>query len=315
MSDSTSDNEIACDLVRELIAWYPGGTLDEGERACVEEHVAGCPACADLLRFTSDFKDRLREEYSHHPDAEALVCFVEDKSSMNPTEVSFIEQHLGICQECREQASMLETVDRSIAEEETAESSVSRVPGEKAGPISPMHTLWDTLKTGLLRPVPAAIYLVVALVAIGLLVRQPVGWIDRGAERERSRIGVDSGTGSVPGALGGIVILPDETDRVRQTGQDEFVAPRIDAGAAQFLLLELTGLEAPPAEEALYSVVLLREGAGEPAFRTTVRGNVFSENYTLCLSLPAEALTPGHYVVEVTGPGGVTVFRSSIDAR
>lgn len=304
LTGERDDNKNTCETVRELIAWYPGGTLGESERACVDEHTAVCPACADLLRFAAGFKDRLDAVYSRHPAAEALVRFVEDRSSMDPHEAYVIEQHLGICRECRDEASMLEAVDRSLAEE--AATTAGRP--ETAPPTSPLRTLWDALKGGLLRPAPAAVYLVVAVVALGVLLLRPAGPIERGA----GRTGVDVHTGSVPGTLGGVVILADETDRVRGEAGRDFTAARIDAAAPQFLLLELIGLEAPPADDVSYSVALRREGSDEPAFHTTARGALFSDNYTLCLSLEAGALMPGRYIVEVIDPAGTALFRSSV---
>jgi hypothetical protein len=163
--------------------------------------------------------------------------------------------------------------------------------------------------------VPAAVYLVVAVVAIGLLLGQPGGLLDHGAPRSDRGLGVASDPGAVPGTIGGIVILADEMGRVRQSGRGEARVALIEADQSQFLLLELTGLEAPPADDDRYTVSLLPENSTEPVLETVVRGEIFSETYTLCLSMKAGALAPGRYTVTVADPEGTIVYRSSINAE
>ncbi len=314
MCSSASHNTSACDEVRELIAWFPGRTLDENERRRVDEHVTECQACADLLRFVSGFSEIVREQYTPHPEAGSLVAFVEERTSLDSRERSEIEKHLAACAACREQVAMLEAVDRSIDEYDSREPAQTQpVPETPVTRRSRLRDFWDSLRGGILRPVPAAIYLILAVCTIGLLLLQSGGLKDRGIDRRTGEIDLHPGTGA--GTLGGIVILPDETGHVRQPGREETGGVRIDAGRAQFLLLELTGLEAPPADDDRYTVHLVQRNSTEPVFESVVRGEVFIETYTLCLSLESGALAPGRYIVTVTGPGGTIVYRSSIDAR
>jgi hypothetical protein len=315
MSDFDSKNERACEEIQELIAWYPGGTLNDDERSIVEKHSAECPVCSDFLHFASEFKEILKERHSPHPAADALVCFAENRAAMDPEQRSVIEKHLAACEDCKDQLAILEEVERTYSQEQAAAASVSDMRKIPVGARSRLRGFWDSLKGSILRPVPAAVYLAVAVLAVGLHLLRP-DWMPGGiGDRESGEIGLYTGDGPFPGVVGGIVILPDEMGRMRQPGTEEPAGTRIGAGRAHFLLLELTGLEAPPSPEDIYTVELAREGSAEPVFEVEVPGRIFQENYTLCLSLEETALAPGNYVVRVIGPRGKTVYRSSFPAE
>ena len=173
MSDSSSKNENICGEIQELITWYPGGTLDEEESGRVEKHTAECPTCHDLMRFASEFKEVLQEQYSPHPAADALVCFAESRAALDPKQRSIIERHLAGCKECQEQVSILEEVERTYSEEQAADASAHYPREIPVGATSGPRGLWESLKASILRPVPAAVYLAVAVLAVGLLLLRP----------------------------------------------------------------------------------------------------------------------------------------------
>lgn len=53
-----------CDVVRDLLPLYVDGVCSEGSRALIEEHLAGCEACAAMLEKLRDSacEDSLRQE-------------------------------------------------------------------------------------------------------------------------------------------------------------------------------------------------------------------------------------------------------------
>lgn len=293
MGSSTFGEDRRCDETRELIAWYPTRALDPLERRTVEEHAAGCAECTELLRFVSDVKATLLKKSADHPEAEALVCYVEDKDSLGLEERSAVREHLEVCPQCAEQAAILEEVEKTVSVRPGA-----RAPSDARVGVPGIR--WrDSLRAvfgGLLKPVPAAVYLVVAVAVTGLLVFRP-------------------GPGSDTGVADGVVILPDETDRVRDAGAAEIATTTISAGESQFLLLELTGLEAPPTPNAIYTVEIVEEESGATAFGTSVEGRSFADNYTIYLRLPGGTLPRGMYSVEVLAPDRSVVYRSRLEVN
>jgi hypothetical protein len=309
MNGSPADDRQECEEVQELIVWYPGNALNDEERQRVDKHSAGCSTCSELLKFSSHLKELALEEQSLHPAADILVSYVEGKSVLDSKQRAVVEGHLAICRECRKQAAILETVNRDLAA--TGIDAYS-LPREEASAIrrNGLQGLWDSLIAGLLRPVPAAIYLVVAVFAIGALILYPGG-----PSLDQEGTGLGSGVSPASGGLGSVIILPDETNRVREPGADARSATRIDAAEQQFLLIELIDLEAPPSPQALYTVELLREGTERPVISSPITGEVFEDNYTLCLPVGAGSLAAGRYAVRVLDPTGETVFQSSLVVR
>jgi hypothetical protein len=298
MNNSMHENDGGCQAVEELIAWYPTGTLAEDERRRVEMHTDECASCADLLRFTGDLKGVLLESFSPHTEAELLVSFVEDRESLGAEQRVAIEGHLTTCADCREQADVLETVGRSVGQDEFVESRVPRTPEAIVGAETQRRGFWESLWGGLLKPVPAAVYLVVALLAVGLHLLRPV---------ERA--------GDVSQQPSGVVILPDETNRVRQLGGEENDGTPIDASQPQYLLLELTGLESPPLAGDVYIVEFRSVDSAGPVLTASIKGAAFRDNYTIGYSLGAGVLEPGRYVVAVIDPDDQPVFRTSLVVR
>jgi hypothetical protein len=294
MSESTKRESNGCADVRELVPWYPTGTLSETERGRVEDHVSGCETCAALLDFSAEVKEMMVEVEALHPSPARLVDFVEDASVVNATERETIETHLVTCVSCREQVDALERVD-------LVDAPVGR-PAQHArrAQPSPFSRFWDTLRHGFLGPVPAAMYLIFAIVAAGFLLRS-------------------TGDGPIPDSViapaGGVVIVPDERDPVRQAIPEQDRGVAVDASISHLLLLELTVLETPPGDDDEYSVTIASQSSGIAAITTTVSGVEFKENYTIAFVLQAGVLEAGDYTVAVTDPDGETVFQSALTIR
>jgi hypothetical protein len=285
----------SCDGVRELVVWHPTAVLDEGERRRVETHVATCAACADLLRFASEIQGAVAAEAAVHPEAEALVRFAEDRAALDAGERARLAAHVAGCRRCAEEVAILGAVDR---DESTAglRREPSRSPAG-AGLAAPFRAVWDRLAATLLRPVPAAVYLAAAAVAIAVVVTQPGG--DGVAPRPGSRVD-------------GVVLLPGETSGSRGAPRDAPPVPRSAGARTQFLLLELTDLEAAPRAGERYGVVVTPEGSAAPAWEGDVVGEAFTDTYSLGLVLEAGTLAPGRYDVSVVAPGGETIYRSPL---
>ncbi len=303
MSNSTTEKGNGCEGIQDLIPWYPTSVLAPEERQRVEEHLAGCPACADLLAFSADLKDLLREKHSRHPEPNLLVGFVEDRAGLAPEQRTFVEDHLCVCAECREQVEILQEVEAGLADEDALAPARGRPVTASPGIRARLRAFWESVTAGPLQPVPAAVYLAAALIAIGLHLF-PTG---EGSDRDAA---IDSDLRLGPGGLAGVVILPDETSRVRGSLGAPVEATQVSGDQRQFLLLELTNLDTPPAPDDIFTVVVLSDPAGQAALTEQIAGRAFLANYTICLELAGGALAPGDYLVRVTDPAGETVYRS-----
>jgi anti-sigma factor RsiW len=162
------------DPVAPLIPWYATGRLSAAESARVEEHLAGCNACRDLLALARGFRrlaPQLRQDaLFDHVQAQRLVEFAEDPSALEPEMRRFVTSHIQACTHCAEALEILEDMGRSSLRgdpggaNEPSTGLLDRVRRAAAG-------FWDLLKRSVLRPVPALAYLAALLV---LLVSLPV---------------------------------------------------------------------------------------------------------------------------------------------
>ncbi len=295
MSGGNISQDGECGVIQELLVWMPTGSLTSLENQKVEAHVAKCEACAELLGFASEFKSILVEEFPAHPDAAALVDFVENRAAMDSSVRKGIEKHLEICRECQDEIEMLETVERTASVEDGVESRSRQVSHRSVREDVYGRRWWEIFLGAALRPAAAAVYLVIAVVAVGLLMTRP----DRGDFDGDSR-----------GVLGGVTIVSDEMGAMRG-GESTFEAASFEADEAQFLLLELTGLGAPPVPNDMYTVRLVQAGT-DLVWERSVTGRVFSENYSLCLFLAPGSLEPGQYDVDVVDVSGGGVFHSTL---
>jgi hypothetical protein len=209
-----------------------------------------------------------------------------------------VESHLQMCGECRTELAMVEAVDQAEPAEDPVKSPSTKMAHEPADTVGVIRRWWDIVAGGLLRPAAAAVYLVIALAAIGLFISRP------------DRTG-SNGAGGPDRVLGGVAILSDENGVVRGGGAPSN-GTTIGANDSRFLLLELTGLDAPPDLDDVYTVRIADYDGNVASFSKTVTGAVFVENFTLCLFLDRGALPLGRYVVDVTDPDGNNVFRSSL---
>lgn len=315
MSSTRFNSKDKCSPVQELIAWYPGGSLDTNECALVEEHAAECSRCAALLRFVSEFKEVLIEKWAYHPSADALVSYAENRAAMDLHQRSLIDDHIAACSDCREQVAMLEKIETSGLEETSRTEVNSAVRDSSGDALSRLRDFWESLKGGVLRPVPAAVYLTVAVLALGFHIFRSNGQSTRPGGERHGEIGLAAVAESIPTTLSGVVLLPDETYRPRRPDLGTTAGVRVGTDRAQLLLLELTNLEDPPKEDQTYTVEIQRNGSAAREFVGTVMGREFRDNYTLCLSLSAGALEPGVHVVRVNDPDGKAIFRSTVIAE
>jgi anti-sigma factor RsiW len=309
MTDTGTRADRDCSRFREWVVWYPTGTLAADEIRRVEDHAARCPDCAALLDFSSGLRDRLVALHASHPETENLVVFAEDPDAIDDRQRAQLEEHLAACPDCAAELAMLGEIDRGETVGRSADAG--RRPVLAGGQPGWLARVWEFLAGGLLRPVPAAVYAVVALAAVGLYVFRPAdrsGAVLLGPDRP-------AGAAPSPGFVVGVELLADEADRVRQAVPLSTRITRIDPDEPQFLLLELTGLKESPAAGETFSVEILAAGSDTPRLTATAEGRLFRDDHALSLYLPAGTLAPGEYGVLVRDPAGEIVFRSSLAAE
>lgn len=289
-----SDNENIddkCRICEELAVWYPTGSLTADEKCLVEEHVAECDSCRNLLHFVREFSEDVAEAFSPHPGADMLVLFAEDRDALSPEERKRVETHIASCRECRAEIGMLEIVEIDAGSEGdravSRGSGAGRIKGKKGAGSS----WWEIFSRVVLSPAAAAAYIVMILVAAGLLLSRP----DPPRDKE--------------GVLGGVSILPDQTDAFRGESQGPG-GTTIKADRPEFLLLELTGFDGDPAHGDRYEVRITADGSPNPVFLQSITGSEFSDDYTICIYLASGTIARGEYVVEVLDPEGQGIFRS-----
>jgi len=253
-------------------------------------------SCKELLEFASDFKAILVEEFPAHPAAALLVDFTENRAAMDSAVRVGIEEHLEICRECRDEVEMLETVDRNASVEEPAALRSQELSHQPIGARDEGRRWWEIFTGAMLRPAAASAYLVIAVVAVGLLMTRP------------DRVVFDGDAG---GFLGGVTIISDESGAVRGV-ESSFEIATLESGKAQFFVLELTELDAPPMPDDMYTVRIMKRHDSGSVWQRSVPGRTFSDNYTLCLFLAPGSLGSGEYDVDVLDHSGEAVFHSTL---
>lgn len=278
-----------CKRIRELVAWYPTGTLTTEDRARVRNHARTCESCAEALAFAIGLQaDLVRGD---HPAEESLVRFVDDRGSLSDGERIGIEKHLACCEQCRQEESILALVNG----EETRQPHLRPVRAPASGRF---QRLWDRAAGSLLRPVLAAAYLTAAIVAIIALVARH----DNVSDRPSAPI--------VGSSAGEVVLLSDAVGERRGLEGPEAEIPILAEGETRCLLLEFTNLESPPRPEDNYAIRVLSAESNEELWRGDVTGEEFLSNYTLYLFLEPHLMSRGEYRVTVTNPQGEVIFRS-----
>ncbi len=283
----------ACETVRLLVPWYAANrtALDRTECEEVEAHVGSCEACARRLSFAL----RLAEgppPAGWHPEETTLTDYVDAPQCLGAAVRARLDAHLAACPVCAESVAAL----RALAPPDTPPESGPR-PGMWA-------RLWRILSGGLLRPVPAAAYLVTA-VAAGVLLISTYGHHD-GLRTS----GGDSGAWAW---MGSPRILVDGSGIDRSIEQAETGA-FVRTDARELLLVEFTNLMTPPDPEGLYGVRIQPADRDEVVWASSVAGRTFADNYTLSVVLEAGVLSPGAYRLMVLSPEGEVIFRSGFVA-
>ncbi|MBN2070165.1 MAG: hypothetical protein JW814_01810 [Candidatus Krumholzibacteriota bacterium] len=282
-----------CRKCEQLAVWYPTRALTDEEKSLVEGHAAECASCAELLGFVIGFHETLVEAFSGHPDPETLVQFAEDPAIMTPSARAIVETHIEACSECRAEIEMLHAVDLAAGADDGSLARSGSASSRSAEATSRLSRWREIFSSLVLRPAAAAVYLIVAVAAIGLLISR--------VDRSSDAIGV----------LGGVSVLSDEAGVVRGAGSSPGVTT-IEAEVAGFLLLELTGPDIELSDDDQYEVRIIGGGGSEPVYAKSISGGAFSYNYTLCLFLQGGTLEPGEYRVRVIDPEGSVIFSSSL---
>lgn len=291
MNATAESGNAGCEGTRALIAWYPTTELSATERRRVEAHVAGCTSCKEWLQFVSDLKTSVQAAGSPHPEADLLVQYAEDDTRLRGNMRADIARHVDVCRECAREVAILRAVD----EDAVAAHLAPRAERKERGGL---RALWETLAGSLLRPVPAAIYLTAAIVAVLVpLLYTPT-----------------DGPPSAP-EIGSVVLLNAEGGGLRGAGDEEVAAAQVGANEGHFLLIEFLDLETPPDPAARYRVEIAPEGSDVPAWTGEVEGRAFIDNYTLCLWLDAGTLQAGSFTVTVRDPADHPLFRSRLNVR
>ncbi|MDP7021482.1 MAG: zf-HC2 domain-containing protein [Candidatus Krumholzibacteria bacterium] len=101
-----------------LLVDYALELLEPGHRLSLEEHLAGCAECREMLAFVVDLKEQI-DRYgetliSGHPPSEELVDFALGDLACTPQRSAELNLHLKACEHCREDS---ERVRRAIAKQ------------------------------------------------------------------------------------------------------------------------------------------------------------------------------------------------------
>lgn len=101
-----------CDDVRGMLPWLLNGTLDDGERARVLQHLTTCEVCRRDLTDT-----RLAAEiFDQHPPAEAILALAWDEPP-GSIDAGSLEEHLESCPRCAAELEMAR-MSRRLEEDE-----------------------------------------------------------------------------------------------------------------------------------------------------------------------------------------------------
>ncbi len=297
--------ESRCAEIREILTW--GEDVTEPDRARIADHLAGCPECAEHGRFVASMREEMARQRAAHPDPDILVRFAEGDRDLEPARREAIEAHILVCSACAGEVEILDAVDREFRAGIAGSARVARGRDASSGFGAMLRRIGETLAASILRPVPAAIYLATAVVAMAVILS------DRGAiERPAAPPEVIAPARTI---VGGVVLLSDLGATGRGDGTDSPI-PGLLAGRTHILLLEFTTLTAPPDPGAAFDVALIPDGGGPAVWQERVRGSEFRENYTLGVVLEARGILPGRYSIEVVPAGaGEAIFRSIVEIQ
>ncbi len=99
----------------ELLPWRANGSLSEGERQDLDEHLSRCPACREELEQT-----RLAAQiYGAHPTADELYDLAGE--ALAPSKKELIERHVAACSTCAEEVAMIRDSQALLAGDDERE--------------------------------------------------------------------------------------------------------------------------------------------------------------------------------------------------
>lgn len=294
-----------CEEIREVLTW--GEEIPESDRERIVDHLAGCAECAEHGKFIESMRGEIARQRSAHPEPEILVRFAEGDQAIEPLQRDAIEAHLLVCSACAGEVEILDTVEREFQAGTMRPAGDLPAHGKPSGVGQILRRIGETLAGSILRPVPAALYLATAVVAMSVIVSER-GRIERPGE-------LPEAIAPARTIVGGVVLLSDLGAAGRGDGVDSTI-PGLLAGRTHILLLEFTTLAAPPDPGAAFDVNLIPEGGGAAVWQGRVRGSEFRENYTLGVVLEARGISPGRYsIVVVPAGGGEAIFRSVVEIQ
>ncbi len=292
-------SESICEELRDLIAWYPGGSLSLGERNRVDEHLDRCEECADLLRFAEALGKRMKESEAQHPEADALVAFVENPATQSIETRDDLKRHLERCPGCSDITEILGNIDRDLEKQ----AASKRTTAASARSVDDRPSRRRSYGSMLLHPASAAVYLAIAILAIALHLI-PGESIQSPFRQDPLSSGTE--------AVHGVIVVPNEMDRQRAASEQERVNIHIKTERTNVLLLEFTTLESAPNPEQEYIVEIIRGGDETPVLRELIFGRAFLDNYTLSLTLDVGTCVPGEYRLLVSPRGDKPFYRSTL---
>ena len=307
------DDSLARECVgtRELVAWYPSGTLSDAERQQVETHVQHCTDCADLHAFATRFQESLAaapgDATVPHPSPDMLVRFVEQDPDLVAEQRHRIAEHLRQCAECAEEAHLLGQVAADLEQEsETDKAAATGVAADRSIIPLPLGTRLrrglDAASRSWLGPVPAACFMaaaaVLAIVLFSASPPSPDGGVD--------------GNPLIGPFADGVALLADGEVAVRGDEQPGDKTTVLVADRQNILLLEFTDLVEPPAADARFRLTIRSVDTEQTVWQQTLTGASFLENYTLAVVLPPTTLTVGSYELLVLVADDTVFFRSQI---
>lgn len=203
-----------CARTVELLPWYLGGSLDEGEREGVERHLHACASCREQLEETR----HMMRIASQHVPAELLADYA-CGIAIAAADRRALEEHLAVCETCAEE--------------------VAPALGERSAAPAPHDPHRDRQRVR--RPLALAAS-ILAAVAVGALLSPGAGWRPRAAANvafvellpagERSRGDGGPSTAVDPAAATTVVLI---TDRQLADGDHRLRVARPEGDEVQVL--------------------------------------------------------------------------------
>lgn len=278
------------DRFAPLVPFLLNGTLSRQETDRVEGHLRQCAACRALLdeaRLARELGSAPPEAWNDHVQAQHLERFALDPGSTPQHLAGWIGAHVEKCDACREAVERLRaTTDvddllplaalpgQGAQTTEAAEEGGTAGRGREPG--------WFV--RALLRPIPAAVYLILVLILLPLVFL-------RGGRPAGS-------AGGSAGAGPAVVDLPVLRTPLRGAAGETEIVPT----GSPFTPLAIE-LPAESLRQAIPLRLFLRGSDGRAPVRLEVPParveRALADSGLLVVLLPASALAPGTYEVEL----------------